>query len=144
MPWRQSILTCGSVAYRRPISRRFTLALNRTLFEGATLNLLINAAQAAGPTGQVEVRLTAEDNAALLAVADSGPGVPDDLVKDIFEPCFTTKPDGTGIGLLAVTAFAASCGADVSVGRSHLGGALFQLRIPIQSQPSNKGPECDK
>jgi signal transduction histidine kinase len=121
-----------------------TLVLNRTLFEGAVLNLLINAAQAAGPTGQIEVRLATEQDAALLAIHDSGPGVPEELAKDIFEPCFTTKPDGTGIGLLAVTAFAASCGAGVSVGRSPLGGALFQLRIPIQSRPPDKTPESGK
>jgi signal transduction histidine kinase len=114
-----------------------TIVVNRTLLEEAVLNLLINAAQAAGPTGQIEVRLTNEEDAAMLAVHDNGPGVSDDLLENIFEPCFTTKPDGTGIGLLAVKAFAASCGADVSVGRSPLGGALFQLRIPIQNQPSN-------
>lgn len=115
-----------------------TLVLDRTLFEEAVLNILINAAQAAGPTGQIEGRLTTEQGAAILEIHDSGPGVPDDLVEDIFEPCFTTKPDGTGIGLLAVKAFAASCAADVSVGRSPLGGAVFQIRIPIQNQSSSQ------
>ena len=115
-----------------------TIVLNRTLLEEAVLNLLINAAQAAGPAGQIEVRLTAEPGVAMLEIHDSGPGVPDDLVDDIFEPCFTTKPDGTGIGLLAVTALAASCEAGLSVGCSPLGGALFQFRIPIQHQSSNR------
>lgn len=113
------------------------MLLNRTLLEEAVLNLLINAAQAGGPAGQMEVRLITEPAVAMLEIHDSGPGVPDDIAKDIFEPCFTTKPDGSGIGLLAVKAFAASCRADVSVGRSLLGGALFQLRIPMQNQPSN-------
>jgi signal transduction histidine kinase len=113
-----------------------TLVLDRTLFDEAVLNLLINAAQAAGPTGQIEVRLTTEPGSAILEIHDSGPGVPEDLIKDIFEPCFTTKTEGTGIGLLAVTAFAATCGADVGVGRSPLGGAVFRFRIPTQNQPS--------
>lgn len=107
-----------------------TLLLNRTLFEEAVLNLLINAAQATGRQGEIEVHLTAGESAATLSIHDSGPGVPEDIVADIFEPCFTTKSNGSGIGLLAVKAFAASCGADVSVGRSHLGGALFQFKIP--------------
>ena len=119
-----------------------TLVLNRTLFEQAVLNLLINAAQATGPRGQIEVRLTTEEGAAILAIHDSGPGVPEELVQDIFEPCFTTKPGGTGIGLLAVRAFAASCGADIFVGRSPSGGALFQLRIPIQNQPSSQSVDA--
>lgn len=114
-----------------------TLELNRTLLEEAVVNLLINAAQAAGPTGKIEVRLTTEPGFAILEIHDSGPGVPDFLVKDIFEPCYTTKRDGTGLGLLAVTAFASSCGADVSVGRSHLGGAVFQFRIPMRNPPSD-------
>ncbi len=115
-----------------------TLELNRTLFEEAVVNLLINATQAAGQSGKIEVRLTTEPGFAILEIHDNGPGVPDFLVKDIFEPCFTTKPDGTGIGLLAVTAFASSCGADVSVGRSHLGGAVFQFRIPMQDPSPEK------
>ena len=118
-----------------------TLVLHRALFEEAVMNLLINAAQAAGPSGHIELRLTTEPGAAVLAVHDSGPGVPDELVSDIFEPCFTTKPHGTGIGLLAVRAFAASCGAELSVGRSPLGGALFQLRIPIPPPPTSKGAD---
>lgn len=114
-----------------------TLELNRTLFEQAVVNLLINATQATGQNGKIEVRLTTEEGFAILEVHDNGPGVPEFLVKDIFEPCYTTKPDGTGIGLLAVTAFASSCGAEVSVGRSHLGGALFQFRIPLKHQPAD-------
>lgn len=118
-----------------------TLKLNRTLFEEAVLNLLINAAQATGPNGQIEVRLTTEPDAAVLAIHDNGPGVPDFLVRDIFEPCFTTKPGGTGLGLLAVSAFSASCGADLTVGRSPLGGAMFQFRIPMPNPPATPAAE---
>lgn len=85
-----------------------------------------------------------EQDVALLAIHDNGPGVRDDLATDIFELCFTTKPNGTGIGLLAVTLFAASCNADLSVGRSPLGGALFQFRIPLKTQASNETLESDK
>jgi two-component system sensor histidine kinase HydH len=107
------------------------LILHRTLFEEAVVNLVINAAQATGPGGRIDINLSTEPGAVILAVHDNGPGVPEELAKDIFEPCFTTKPEGTGIGLLAVRAFAASCGAALSVGRSPLGGAVFQLRIPV-------------
>jgi signal transduction histidine kinase len=112
-----------------------TLKLNRSLLEETVLNLLINAAQATGPNGQIEVKLTTEPGSALLAVHDNGPGVPDFLVKDIFEPCFSTKPGGTGIGLLAVNAFSSSCGGVLTVSRSPLGGALFQIRIPVPHHP---------
>lgn len=120
------------------------LPLNRSLFEEAVLNLLINAAEATGSKGQIEVSLKIDGDSAILAIHDNGTGIPDDLVKEIFEPCFTTKPTGTGLGLLSVRAFTESCGGEISVGRSPLGGALFQIRIPLQNQPpdhSRKGGE---
>jgi len=120
------------------------IVLNRILFEEALLNLLINAAQAAGPAGTIEIRLATEPDVAILEIHDNGPGVPDELVGEIFEPCFTTKHNGAGIGLLSVKAFAVACGAGVSVERSPLGGALFRISIPIQHQRSNKSPECEK
>ncbi len=107
-----------------------TVELDRTLFEQCVLNLLINAGQAAGPSGQVEVRLTRHANELVLQVHDSGPGVPSELMTEIFVPSYTTKDEGTGIGLLVVKAFARSCGGSVSVSESPLGGALFQVRIP--------------
>jgi signal transduction histidine kinase len=107
-----------------------SLVLNRVLLEEAILNLLINAAQATGPNGRIELRVRREADHVLLAVHDDGPGVPEDQIESIFDPCFTTKPNGSGIGLVAVKAFAASCGGSIAVSKSPLGGALFEIRIP--------------
>jgi len=106
------------------------LLLNPTLFEEAVLNLLINAGQAAGVGGRVRLRLEDHSEDVLLGVHDSGPGVPEAMLEKIFEAGFTTKPEGTGLGMMAVKAFAESCGGEVSVGRSDLGGACFSIRIP--------------
>lgn len=107
-----------------------TLRLNTVLFEEAILNLLLNAGQAAGPGGRVAVQARENEDAVILEVHDSGPGVAPGDVEAIFAPCFTTKPNGTGLGLIAVKAFAASCKGEVIVDRSYLGGAVFSLRIP--------------
>lgn len=104
--------------------------VNTVLLEEAVLNLLVNAGQAAGQNGKIQVRIRDEEQAAFLEVHDSGPGIPENQVESIFQPCFTTKPEGTGLGLLAVQAFADSCAGDVQVGRSDLGGAVFSIRIP--------------
>lgn len=106
------------------------LTCNQTLLEEAVLNLLIIAAQAAGPHGVIELRVERPPDSVVVAVHDNGPGVPEAIAGSIFDPCFTTKPNGTGLGLLAVKAFAASNDAQVSVGRSRLGGAMFEIRIP--------------
>ena len=109
---------------------QMSLRLNRVLLEQALLNMIINAAQATGKGGQVEIRCREEEQSVALEVHDNGPGIPAHLEKAIFDPCFTTKSDGTGVGLLAVKAFASACEAAVDVGQSDLGGAFFRIRIP--------------
>lgn len=108
------------------------VTINPNLFEDALLNLVLNAAQAAGEGGTIEVRISQEKDRAVVEVHDTGPGVPEELQNRIFDPCFTTKPRGTGVGLLAVKTFAASHGGDVQVDSSPWGGALFRLRFPIK------------
>jgi two-component system sensor histidine kinase HydH len=108
--------------------------INPTLFEEALLNLILNAAQAASEGGTVEVRIAQEKDHAIVEVHDSGPGVPDEIKGRIFDPCFTTKPRSTGVGLLAVKAFVAAHGGEIRVEKSNWGGALFTLRFPVRPQ----------
>lgn len=94
-------------------------------------NLVINAAQAAGAGGNIEVRVEGVDGEALIEVHDNGPGVPVERRGDLFTALVTTKPDGNGLGLFSVKACAAGLGGGVEVGDSHLGGALFRVRLPL-------------
>jgi len=107
-----------------------TLALNRALLESAVLNLLVNAAQAAGVGGKVEIRLATEAGDVRLEVHDNGPGVPESFRDEVFEAWFSTKSEGTGLGLVSVKLFASTCGGEATVGDSPLGGACFAVRIP--------------
>ncbi|MBK9029860.1 MAG: response regulator [Myxococcales bacterium] len=68
------------------------------------VNLLENAAQAAGPGGWVRVDTGSDDDKARIEISDSGPGVPAALREKVFEPFFTTKPPGQGTGLGLATA----------------------------------------
>lgn len=113
----------------------FSIFLAIDLFDQALINLVINAAQAAGPGGRIELAATHHDKEILIEIHDSGPGISEDRRESIFDPGVTSKPDGTGLGLLSVQAFVSSLGGRVSVGSSPLGGALFQLMIPIQEEP---------
>jgi signal transduction histidine kinase len=120
------------------------LRLNPVLLEEAILNLLINAGQAAGRGGRIEIRLKEAHDATWLEVHDNGPGVPADQADKIFEPCFTSKPDGTGLGMLAVRALANSCNGEIRVERSDLGGALFAIRFPRKETISTTQFETTK
>lgn len=95
----------------------------------ALMNLVLNAAEAAWPGGRVEVRVVRRDGRVVVEVHHSGPGVPTELRTAIFEPGYSTKLNGTGLGLLSVSACAAQLGAEVDVIASDLGGACFRLRL---------------
>lgn len=111
-----------------------TLPLDREMLAHAVINLIINAAQAIDMGGRIEIRLEPADDFVHIEVHDNGPGIPPDLAKRIFETGFTTKAEGTGLGLLSVRHFANTCSGTVMVDQSPLGGALFRIAIPAIQQ----------
>lgn len=94
-------------------------------------NLVLNAAQACGERGIIEVRVIEHGGQALIEVHDNGPGVPVERREELFTAMVTTKPDGSGLGLFSVKACANGLGGDVEVGDSPLGGAVFRIRLPL-------------
>lgn len=118
-----------------------TLDADPDLMSQVLINLIRNGAQAArghhealarGSGDAPHVWLTfsrTRSGRAQIEIADNGPGVPDKLKQDVFLPFFTTKPDGTGVGLsLARQVVLAHRGA-ISVGDREGGGALFRIVI---------------
>lgn len=105
---------------------------SEAMLQRAVLNLLLNAAEAAGHGGQVRLSIErVEHGRYRIAVEDSGPGVPDELRERILEPFFTSKADGTGLGLASVMAAANLHHGVVAIDRSlRLGGARFLLTLP--------------
>jgi signal transduction histidine kinase len=93
-------------------------------------NLMKNAVEASGPSGEVAVALAPSGHGVGIAVRDSGPGVPAAARARLFEPFFTTKPAGTGLGLAVSRAIALAHGGDIDVEASASGGAVFTLRLP--------------
>ncbi|MCC7386643.1 MAG: HAMP domain-containing protein [Deltaproteobacteria bacterium] len=94
------------------------------------LNLLQNAADAAGPHGRVRAVIRREENGAAVSVSDSGPGLSEEIRARLFEPFFTTKTGGTGLGLAISKAIALEHGGDIEVSSGAGGGATFILRLP--------------
>jgi two-component system sensor histidine kinase FlrB len=105
-----------------------TIAANRDALKGALLNLVTNADQAA--TGPANILLHAHrfGGRVHLCVTDDGPGVPEDIRNKLFEPFFTTRPQGTGLGLSVVQAVAAAHGGTVSVSTSGQ-GTCFTIQL---------------
>jgi two-component system, LuxR family, sensor kinase FixL len=101
----------------------------------ALLNLLWNALQAldSGPTRprqlRIATRLTPEGQVAI-DICDNGPGVPAEAAPRLFEPFFSTKPDGTGLGLPMSRTIAESHGGTLHYRPNEPSGACFVLRLP--------------
>lgn len=103
-------------------------------FRQLVLNLVLNALDAVGGGGAVEVRLSADPAGwVVLEVADTGPGLPAALGERIFEPFVSTKETGTGLGLSICKRAAESHGGTIAAANRAGGGAVFTVRIPPDS-----------
>lgn len=102
--------------------------------EQVALNLIVNAGEAMNGQGTliIETRFLEKEDQILLAVEDSGPGIPEELVARIFEPFFTTKKHGRGTGLgLSITHGIVQRHGGRIVVKSELGhGARFEVLLP--------------
>ena len=97
-------------------------------------HLILNAADATHGRGRIDVSLRRRDEVAVLEVQDNGPGVPAERRGAIFEAFYSSKPHGTGLGLLTVKVTAEEHGGTVEVLDSELGGACFRVTLPRQGR----------
>jgi len=97
----------------------------------AVLNLVLNAIDAMAKGGRLSIRLGCENGLARLSFTDTGPGIPPDIQEKIFNPFFTTKPRGTGLGLAKVFSVMESHQGRVECQSLTGQGATFTLVLPL-------------
>ena len=108
------------------------LAMDAELLDQALINLVRNALEALRDTPSGHIALSAyrePDGRIAISVSDNGPGVPAGQREKVFVPFFTTKRQGSGIGLTLVRQIAAAHGAAVDVSETPGGGATVRLRF---------------
>lgn len=93
-------------------------------------NLLLNAAQAMGGRGSIRLAARADGHGCELVVHDSGPGMPDDVRARVFEPFYTTKTRGTGLGLPTVKRIVEAHHGTIAVECPASGGTLVRMTLP--------------
>src|SRR5213593_2077169 len=93
----------------------------------AFANLLRNAAEAMGGRGPIDVEVARDGQGLVVTIADHGPGIPEELRPRVFEPYFTTKQDGTGLGLALVRQTIESHNGTIRVSETTGGGATFSI-----------------
>jgi signal transduction histidine kinase len=97
------------------------------------LNLALNARDAMPEGGELTILVQARKTELRIYFQDSGPGVPHTIRTKVFEPFFTTRAQGTGLGLAFVERIVIEHGGTISVGSSPSGGAQFQITLPIET-----------
>jgi PAS domain S-box-containing protein len=98
------------------------------------INLLMNALEATLPEGSVSIALEGRSEATVVQVADSGPGIPPELLEHVFDPFITSKPRGSGLGLTISAGIAATHRAKLRASNPPGGGALFTVEFPLATQ----------
>ena len=96
------------------------------------LNLVINAVEAIGHDGQIEIRASQEGDLALITLANDGPPIAASDLGHIFEPFYTTKSDGTGLGLAVSQNLVEQYGGHIAVAnRKDERGVIFSVHLPL-------------
>jgi len=101
----------------------------------ALWNLVINAKQAIDGEGAITMRCGSDRHQVWIEVADTGPGMPEEVQERIFDPYFTTKPigQGTGLGLTAVARYVRGSNGIIQVESEAGRGTTFRMRFPRAS-----------
>jgi signal transduction histidine kinase len=101
----------------------------------ALSNLLLNSLQATDKDGEITITQNIDDDALVITIQDTGPGISEELRKRIWEPFFTTKQRGTGLGLAIVRKRMEEAGGTARLVSPENGqGAQFELRVALNTR----------
>ncbi|MBA2481791.1 MAG: HAMP domain-containing histidine kinase [Planctomycetes bacterium] len=108
-----------------------TLAADRRRLRQALVNIVLNAIECGART--VRLSLTEDGESARIVVADDGPGIPEDLLEQAFEPFVTSKTNGTGLGLATAKRIVERHGGSIPL-RSSSAGTTIAFELPMHGQ----------
>jgi two-component system sensor histidine kinase HydH len=116
-----------------------TVLLDGGALRQVLLNLVLNAMQVQPEGGKVRLHSGVDSEAGALPlfarVEDAGPGIPPEERAAVFHPYYSTRAGGTGLGLAISQRVVADHGGVLKVGDGALGGASFELRLPLNGDP---------
>jgi signal transduction histidine kinase len=112
--------------------------IDSDLMKQALLNVVLNGAQAMAGGGKLEVRLSGDARVASISVHDEGEGIPDEVRQKIFDLYFTTKREGSGIGLAMTYRILQLHNGQVDVQSQPGKGTTFVLRLPLSNSTDSR------
>lgn len=108
------------------------LAISETLLQQVLLNLVMNAVQAMREGGEVSIDATRAADDVRILISDTGPGVPASAAPHIFDPFFSTKKSGCGLGLSIAEKIVTSQGGSIYLDCEYKNGARFVIELPVR------------
>jgi len=127
----QQRVACVKIA---PPDRKINIDADRDQIQQLLLNLVLNALEMMHDGGTLEINISPPTEGQVeLRVVDSGPGIPESLLPQLFEPFVTTKETGVGLGLMLSRRIAEDHGGTLTVYNHPKGGACFVLRLPVSA-----------
>ena len=115
--------------YRQPVDVETDVSIIERVF----INIILNAAQAMNSAGKLQITLESRAGEALVSFRDTGPGIESDVLGKIFSPFFTTRSEGSGLGLALCKKYIEVLGGKIEV-TTQLGvGTTFLISLPKTS-----------
>lgn len=115
------------------------LKLDEKYIKQSLINIIQNAIDAMsdnsdGKKKEIYIKLKTVDNYAVISIKDTGPGIKEDIINKIFEPYFTTKRHGTGLGLTNVVRIIEAHNGNVTIESEYGDGCEFIIKLPLQQE----------
>ncbi len=123
-------LQAQGISTEMDVPSHIWVTADRDMLRRALVNLVFNAIDVMPAGGELFVTAVDCGKRLELEVADSGPGIPEEIGPRIFEPFFTTKSEGTGLGLAIVSRIAEAHGGRIEMMNCPEGGAAFTICLP--------------
>ncbi len=109
---------------------------NRNQLQQVLVNIILNAVQAMGRGGELEIKLDTDpkNKQAVLTIRDNGPGMPKEVLQHVLEPFYTTKKDGTGLGLSVSYGIIKDHDGDIDIETQRGKGTTMRIVLPLVDQ----------
>lgn len=147
----EAILLVSPLLHRRHIEPRVihppqpvTVWVSADQMKRVLVNLLMNAIDVTPERGTIETHVTEIAGRARVEVRDAGPGIPDALLEEVFEPYVTTKQHGAGLGLSLCRTIVERHAGRIGLDNNPAGGARAWVELPLHATPAATPAEAQK
>ncbi len=117
--------------HRSVASPSVMVVADRDQLRGVFINIIRNAIQAVNKAGTITIETSLEGRMCIIRISDTGPGIPDEIRTKIFEPNFSTKTEGMGLGLAIARRVVEDHGGTISCSSERGKGTTFEIQLPI-------------